>query len=82
MALMAHLGHFRELGTSTVQRAIARLQAVGVLIRSQAPLMRGINDHAEIWAEKWRQEVRLGIVPYYMFIATWLEALSFVVLAV
>lgn len=31
--------------------------------------MRGINDDAQVWADKWREEVRLGIVPYYMFIA-------------
>jgi len=31
--------------------------------------MRGINDDADVWARKWREEVRLGIIPYYMFIA-------------
>ena len=30
---------------------------VQVVIRSQAPLMRGINDDAKIWSEKWRLEV-------------------------
>ena len=31
--------------------------------------MRGINDDADVWAAKWREEVRLGVIPYYMFIA-------------
>ena len=78
IAIMAHLGHWRELQTAKVQRAIKRLQSeAGVIIRSQAPLMRGINDDAEVWAEKWRSEVNLGIVPYYMFLARDTGAQSF-----
>ena len=70
VAIMAHLGHKRELSTKTVRHAVHRLkQEAGVIIRSQCPVMRGINDNAEVWAEKWREEVRLGIVPYYMFMA-------------
>merc|ERR1719201_2461583 len=70
VAIMAHLGHVRELQTDKFRAAIDRLrQKAGVIIRSQSPVMRGINDDAEIWAQKWREEVRLGIVPYYMFMA-------------
>jgi len=70
IAIMSHLGHVRELQTDKVRHAIHRLrQEAGVIIRSQSPVMRGINDNAEVWAEKWREEVRLGIVPYYMFMA-------------
>uniref|UniRef100_A0A6T7KC06 Radical SAM core domain-containing protein n=1 Tax=Coccolithus braarudii TaxID=221442 RepID=A0A6T7KC06_9EUKA len=70
MAIMSHLGHVRELQTDKVRAAISRLkQEAGVIIRSQSPVMRGINDDATVWAEKWREEVRLGIVPYYMFMA-------------
>jgi hypothetical protein len=25
--------------------------------------------HAQVWNKKWKEEVRLGIIPYYMFIA-------------
>ena len=70
VAIMSHLGHVRELQTDKVREAIRRLREdAGVIIRSQSPVMRGINDDAEIWADKWREEVRLGIVPYYMFMA-------------
>jgi len=70
VAIMSHLSHVREISTDKVRHAIQRLrQEAGVIIRSQSPVMRGINDAADIWAEKWREEVRLGIVPYYMFIA-------------
>ncbi len=38
------------------------------MIRAQAPLLRHVNDSADTWATLWRSEVRLGIVPYYMFV--------------
>jgi hypothetical protein len=31
--------------------------------------MRNINDRADIWAENWKEQVRQGIIPYYMFVA-------------
>lgn len=78
ITIMAHLGHARELKTQKVRQAIRRLQnEAKVVIRSQAPLMRGINDDAKIWSEKWRLEVNLGIVPYYMFLARDTGAQSF-----
>lgn len=70
LAIMAHLGHKRELSTSKVKAAVNRIQTEAfATIRSQSPIMRGINDDATIWAEKWRVEVQMGIVPYYMFLA-------------
>lgn len=69
VAFMAHIGHPRELESSTFKKAVKRIQRTGVVIRSQAPLIAGFNDSADLWVQKWRQEVNLGIVPYYMFIA-------------
>jgi hypothetical protein len=40
----------------------------GAVIRSQGPVLRHINDDADVWARLWRTQVRLGIQPYYMFI--------------
>lgn len=70
VAIMAHLSHKRELSTDKVKAAIYRLQKEAyATIRSQSPVMRGINDSSEVWAEKWRTEVNMGIIPYYMFMA-------------
>ncbi|KAG7351877.1 lysine 2,3-aminomutase-like protein [Nitzschia inconspicua] len=70
LAVMAHLGHVRELSTDKVARAVERIQTEAyATIRSQSPVMRGINDDADVWAEKWRKEVQMGIIPYYMFMA-------------
>jgi KamA family protein len=68
IALMAHFSHPRELETRAVSEAIRRIQSTGTVIRCQAPLARHVNDSAEIWAEMWRTQVRLGLVPYYMFV--------------
>lgn len=69
VALMAHFNHPGELKTKAVQEAVQRLLNAGVQIRSQSPVMRNINDRADIWAENWKEQVRQGIIPYYMFVA-------------
>ncbi len=68
VALMAHFSHPRELQTTKVKKAVKRLREAGVVIRTQAPLIRGINDSAEVWSNMWREQVRMGMIPYYMFI--------------
>jgi KamA family protein len=68
VAIMAHYNHARELQTSIARAAIGRLRAVGAEIRSQGPLLAHINDDADVWAELWREQVKLGIIPYYMFV--------------
>jgi len=69
LAFMAHFNHPREFKTSQAQEAIARIQETGAIIRTQAPLLRHINDSAEVWASMWKDQVKLGMVPYYMFVA-------------
>ncbi len=68
LAIMGHYNHPRELSTPTAQAAIARVRATGAQIRMQSPIVRHINDDPETWATLWRQGVRLGCVPYYMFV--------------
>ncbi len=69
LAFMAHVNHPRELGTDAVREAIAKIRDTGAQIRSQSPLLRNINDDPRTWAEMWKEQVNLGIVPYYMFVA-------------
>ena len=68
LAFMAHFSHPRELGPATVAEAVRRIRAAGAVIRTQAPLIRSINDEARTWAGMWRAQVRMGMVPYYMFV--------------
>jgi L-lysine 2,3-aminomutase len=68
LALMAHFSHVRELEPVPVERAISRIRSTGAIIRTQAPLIRTINDDAACWSQMWRMQLRLGLVPYYMFV--------------
>ncbi len=69
VAIMAHYSHPRELSTPVAQEAVRRLRDVGCEVRMQAPIIRHVNDDAEAWATLWREGVKLGAVPYYMFVS-------------
>lgn len=68
VALMAHVNHWQELETPIAREAIRRIRNTGVVIRTQAPLLDHINNDPEVWAQMWRTQVRLGLIPYYMFV--------------
>lgn len=69
VAIMGHYSHPREISTPMAQAAIRRLRAAGCEIRMQAPIIRHVNDSVEAWAGLWREGVKLGLIPYYMFIS-------------
>ena len=69
LALMAHFSHPRELQPHVARNALRRVRDAGAVVRCQAPLIRHVNDRADVWARLWREEVRLGAVPYYLFVA-------------
>jgi KamA family protein len=68
MALMAHFSHPRELETEIAQMAMDRVLAAGATVRTQAPLIKHVNDSAPVWADLWARQVKAGLVPYYMFV--------------
>jgi KamA family protein len=68
LAFMAHFSHPAELETEAVKKAIGRLRNAGVQIRTQSPVLRHINDSADVWADMWRKQVNLNCIPYYMFV--------------
>ncbi|MEU8122053.1 lysine 2,3-aminomutase [Spirillospora sp. NPDC049024] len=68
LAFMAHFSHPRELEPLMVTEACRRIRDTGAVIRTQAPLIRGINDDAAVWETMWRTQTRMGLVPYYMFV--------------
>jgi L-lysine 2,3-aminomutase len=65
VSIQAHFTHPVELKTEVVKKAIRNIQATGAIIRTQSPMIRGINDSAECWAEMWNIQTQLGLVPYY-----------------
>ncbi|NPA07224.1 MAG: 4Fe-4S cluster-binding domain-containing protein [Chloroflexi bacterium] len=68
LAVMAHFTHPREMSTDIVREAIRRVRDTGAEIRMQAPIVHPINDNAKVWATMWREGVKLGMIPYYMFV--------------
>jgi L-lysine 2,3-aminomutase len=68
LAFMAHFSHPRELETKAVTAAIRRILETGAVIRTQAPVIRHVNDRPDVWSEMWRRQMALGAVPYYLFV--------------
>ncbi|MBC6460538.1 KamA family radical SAM protein [Actinomadura sp. HBU206391] len=68
LAFMAHFSHPREMESPLVREAVRRIRDTGAVIRTQAPLIRSINDDPAVWESMWRQQVRMGMIPYYMFV--------------
>lgn len=68
VAIMAHINHPVELSTEIARRAISRILNTGAQIRSQSPILRNVNDDPRVWSSMWKEQVRHGIHPYYMFV--------------
>jgi len=68
LAFMAHFNHYTELSTPIVREAIRRIRSTGAMIRTQSPVVRHINDSAEVWRRLWSESIKHGMVPYYMFV--------------
>jgi KamA family protein len=68
LALMAHYSHPRELDPPEARLAVRRVRDAGAEVYCQAPLIRRVNDDAEVWRELLDRQVQLGAHPYYMFV--------------
>jgi KamA family protein len=68
VALMGHYSHPVELSTPMAEEAVRRILGAGAVLRTQAPLIRHVNDDADVWATMWNRQIRLGAVPYYFFV--------------
>ena len=69
LTIMAHFTHPVEMDTPQVKEAVKRILATGATIRCQSPVLRHINDDADLWVEMWSKQVTMGMIPYYMFVA-------------
>ncbi len=68
LTIMAHLSHGVELSTDLAETAIRRIRSTGANVRMQSPIIRHVNDDANVWSALWEKGVSLGAVPYYMFV--------------
>ncbi|MEJ2616379.1 MAG: lysine 2,3-aminomutase [Ignavibacteriaceae bacterium] len=68
LAIMGHYNHWIELSTEVAKEAIRRIRNTGAQIRTQSPLIKNVNDDSDVWARMWKDQVKLGCIPYYFFI--------------
>ncbi len=68
LAVMGHYNHPAELRPEIAQTAVRRIIAAGATVRMQSPVLQHINDDPRAWSELWKLGVKLGAIPYYMFV--------------
>lgn len=68
LTIQAHFTHLREVEHPVAQEAIRLIRMTGAQIRSQAPLIRHVNNDPVMWESMWKLQTRLGVIPYYMFV--------------
>jgi len=68
LAIMGHYNHWVELSTDVAREAVRRIRNTGAEIRTQSPLIKHINDDPDVWARMWKEQVKLGCIPYYFFV--------------
>ena len=68
LGYQAHFNHYQELQTGALKTATKNILKTGAQIRTQSPLLNYINASPEIWARMWKEQVSLGMIPYYMFV--------------
>lgn len=65
--IMAHINHPREI-TPEAKRGFEALHQAGAIVVNQTPILRGINDNADVLAELLDRLSWAGVTPYYFFI--------------
>jgi lysine 2,3-aminomutase len=64
--MMAHFDHPRELTEPAIE-ALNTLMECGVVCVNQCPIIKGVNDSAEVLIELFRKLAFIGCPPYYLF---------------
>ncbi len=64
--LMTHFDHPREI-SAEARAALEAVQACGVQVQNQCPLVRGVNDDPGVLAELLQRLTELGAPQYYLF---------------
>lgn len=65
--VMAHINHPREI-TPEAKQGFQALHEAGVIVVNQTPVLKGINDDANVLAELLDRLSWAGVTPYYFFV--------------
>lgn len=64
--IVTQFNHPRELTPQAVE-ALGLFQKAGAIVLNQTPILRGVNDDPEVFAELFRKLSFIGAPPYYVF---------------
>lgn len=65
--IMAHFNHPRELTKEAIE-GLDLLMKAGAILVNQTPLIKGVNDNADVLAELFSKLSFIGVPPYYAFL--------------
>lgn len=66
LALITQFNHPKEFTDESAQ-AVHCIQQVGIPVKNQAVLLKGVNDDADVLSSMLKESVRTGVIPYYVF---------------
>lgn len=64
--VITQFNHPNEI-TEESAAAVDQLLSIGIPVRNQTVLLRGVNDDSEVMAELMKGLTRIGVIPYYIF---------------
>lgn len=64
--IVTQFNHPNEI-TAAAKKAIDCLEKIGITVKNQTVLLKGVNDNAELMATLLRKLTEVGIDPYYIF---------------
>lgn len=64
--VVTQFNHPREV-TAESAAAIGKLLSIGIPVRNQTVLLKGVNDDSHVMGQLMRQLTAIGIIPYYIF---------------
>lgn len=64
--IITHFNHPNEI-TEESKKAIDALKNIGIVVRNQTVLLKGINDNSDILSNLMRGLTEIGVLPYYIF---------------
>lgn len=64
--IITHFNHPKEITECSIE-SIKAIQKIGICIRNQTVLLKGVNDQPEILAQLFSDLTAVGIQPYYLF---------------
>ena len=64
--VVTHFNHPNEI-TEESNRAVEALRNIGIVVRNQTVLLKGINDNPDTMTDLMNSLTKIGVTPYYIF---------------